>query len=288
MTDNSNHSPSLLLVGGAIIGALLAVSGVLQPAATIDSREIAATVDGEPIYRHQYQAYIEALQRDRRNPLIEGYQRQVLDRLIDEKLLIERGLQSGIPRTDPAARKAIVDAVIEAAVAAAGAVVPAAGELEAFYRDNQAYFSSPPLLQVRRMLFRPPQALQRAGQALARLDTEPFESVRDSLADRDILALPGGLLPENRWQGYLGPAQTAALARLDVGAISQPISAGDNVYLLQLVARQETPPAPLADIRDQVLREYQRRQRDQALRDYLDDLRARADIVINRQNLPAL
>ena len=60
-----------------------------------------------------------------------------------------------------------------------------------------------------------------------------------------------------------------------------------NEQALALVAKLTGEIPPLAEVRDQVLREYQRRENDRALREYLEELRAESDIRINKAQLDA-
>jgi hypothetical protein len=273
---------------GAVVGAILAATGLVEDSLSPLDEAVVASIDGENIYLNQYRSYVEALQQDRGYELSTAEREHILSRLIDEKLLIRHGEQSGLTRTEPTVRKAIVDAVIENIVSDRKGLVPDQSQLERFYADNRAYFSHAPLLQVQRMVFRGPQAAERAGRArLALTDSQPFAEVKEALADREVLSLPGSPMPATRLPNYLGPSQARAVAALEPGQVTAPLTSGDAIVLLGLVNKLDGETPPLSEVHEQVLREYQRRENDQALRDYLDELRADSDIRLNKAQLQA-
>jgi hypothetical protein len=207
--------------------------------------------------------------------------RHVLDRIIEEKLLIERGLGIGLPYSDPKVRQAIVNAMIQTIISDVSSAEPAPGKLYAFYQQNSDYFASPARARVRRMVFRGPDAQQRALAARASLDSNDWLFVEGSMADTDILSLPGSLLPISKLNGYLGPALTELALSLPVGGYSLPQADQAGYSIVMLVDLQRSEARPLAEVREQVLREYQRRAGDDALREYLEELRETAEIGID-------
>jgi PPIC-type PPIASE domain len=226
--SNSKHRSKWLALGAAI-GALLAATGLVEDKLSPLDKDIVASIDGQNIYRSQFQGYADLLQQDRPAPLSDKDQQHILNRLIDEKLLIRHGQQSGLIQSDPAVRKAIVDAVIENIVSSRKGVLAEEAELQQFYEQNGAYFSQAPLLRVQRMVFYGPRAKTRAEQAYNALAKgEPFVRVQQELADREVLSLPDSPIPTSRLPGYLGPSQAAIAGDLTQGQFSQPIASGDH------------------------------------------------------------
>jgi parvulin-like peptidyl-prolyl isomerase len=276
------------LIAGALLGAVLAASGILEPArGQLGSGQV-ASVNGQAISKADYLGYLELLARDKRNPMSDADRRHVLERIIEEKLLIQRGLEIGLAHSDPSVRKSIVNAMIETTVSDTATAEPGAGELAAFYRDNSNYFASPATAQVRRMVFRGASAAERAQAAYRRLAAEDWSRVQADLADTDILSLPGSLLPLNKLRGYLGPTLTERALLLAPGDYSAPLADQAGYTIVQLLHLRKSEPQPLEKIRDQVLREYQRRAGDDALRSYLNELRGAADISIDEDFLKRL
>ncbi len=69
-----------------------------------------------------YERVLAALAADSRNPVDDADKRRLLDRLIDEELLVQRGLELGLASSDGAVRKAVAGAMIESIVAEADRV----------------------------------------------------------------------------------------------------------------------------------------------------------------------
>jgi hypothetical protein len=138
------------------------------------------------------------------------------------------------------------------------------------------------------MVFRGDDAANRASAAHEMLETSDWAAVESQYADRDILSLPSSLIPVSRMNGYLGPAKTEAVATLNPGAYTAPLVDQGGYTILLLQDSQYSGAPPLAEIREQVLREYQRRARDAAVRDYLDLLRSQADVIVDEAFLAQL
>jgi hypothetical protein len=286
--STSNHFATGLLAAGALIGALLAATGLLDWQDDKPGDNVVARINDLSIRKGDYLGYLDLVSRDKRNPMTEQDRRHVLDRIIEEKLLIERGLALDLPHSDPKVRKTIVNAMIETIVSDASSAEPDDAELEEFYLDNQNYFALPARVQLRRMVFRGDQARSRASEARQKLQAMEWNQVESEYADRDILSLPGSPLPLSKLRGYLGPSLTESALALEPGQYSEPLAdqAGYTIVWLQDVQKSE--PQPLQAIREQVAREFQRRASDAALRSYLDQLRREAEVVVDEAFLSEL
>lgn len=285
LNTSKRERPLLLPALAAVLGAVLAATGLLESDAGTWPDGAIATVNSSVIAEREYRDYLDALQRDRRSPLSESDRRHVLDRLIDERLLIQRALDTGVATSDAAVRKAMVDAMVENLLNEVSAAPPTDTALREFFAREQAYFASPPLLHISRMMFRGENAQVRAEQARARLQQEPFDVVSAALADMEIVALPATPIPANRLQVYLGPTQTEVAMKLQTGEISPVLEDGKTRVILLCAQRVDSEAPPLEAIREQVVTEYQRRAAEVRLREYLDNLRDDAEVRIAEERL---
>ena len=280
-----------LLIAGAALGFVLAASGLTEFRRPGDPTAV-ATVNGYSIGKEQYLAYLSLLGGDKREPLTAEDRRHVLNRMIEEKLLVDRAIDMGLPHSDPTIRKLIATAVIEIAAADAAASEPDEATLRAFYVDNMAYFSRPDQVRVRRILFQGRDAGQRAEQAhQALLEGQAFADVNLRFGDREILPLPDALLPPNKLHQYLGARLTRAAMALSSGQFSGPIAEGDAnaaYSLIYVVEKEQASPKEFEEVAQQVAAEYRRRRGDQVVRDFLEDLRRRADTVVDEAFLDSL
>jgi parvulin-like peptidyl-prolyl isomerase len=288
MDRNAHRRPLFLLAVGAAAGISLAGAGLLdtpRPGPTLPAGAVAA-VNGQIIRAQEYHRVLDALARDRRDGVDETQRRYVLNRLIDEELLIQRGLELGLAYHDTRVRKNLTTAVIDSIVADYRDLQPTEAELRTFYEEQRQFFAQSELFRARQVWCRilnadqAAAARERAQQAAQRLRSgELFTTVRDELGDAEIAPVPDALLPAAKLADYLGPTALRTLLALEVGEASDPQRSATGYHVLQLVERKAGNPPALAMIREQVLGEFRRRAADEALRSYLDDLRQRAEVV---------
>lgn len=297
----SSQRAQRLLILGAVIGLLLAASGLLQETKTIAVQAV-ATVNDEIISKEDYLTYLSLLAKDKRNPLTDKDRRHVLNRMLEERLLIARGIDIGLAKSDPNIRKVIIDAMIQTVIADISSTEPEENELNDFYQNNINYFARPARIQLQRIVFRnndysgethpdgnKKKALEKATAAREKLLAgENFSAIKTLLGSREILTIPNSLLPPNKLRQYIGPKLTSQAMLMNSGTFSEPIDDGSGYSILFLIANEQSTPMALDSIRDQVANEYRRRSGDQALRNYLLQLRQQADIQIDESFLASI
>ncbi|MCZ6465010.1 MAG: peptidylprolyl isomerase [Proteobacteria bacterium] len=245
-----------------------------------------ARVNDVLIRAEKFERLVAGLESDTRQPVDERARRHVLDRMIDEELLVQRGLALGLPQVDRRVRADLTSALIDSVVSSVEDRDPAEGELAAFFEVHRDFFTRPGRARVRQIFFRARDAAEearsRASAAEARrrlLDGEPFEVVRKELGDVEISPVPDAYLPATKLREYLGPTALRSALDLEVGEIGEPVRSGTGVHLIQLVGREPRRVPDLEQALPQVRAEWKRRLGDDALRAYLDDLREDAQVV---------
>lgn len=278
---------TLLLLGAAALGAVLAATGLLEPNVAPVDEEAAAEVNGWVVPKADFLSLVERIAEEKKRPLSTDEHSDILERLIEEKLLLQRGLELGLAERDPKVRKAISDAMVQSIIADVSALEPEADDLETFFEENTAYFAIPARLRVQQILFKDQRdgkndskaAYQRALDAReALLAGTPLAEVEAQLADASVLQVPNTLLPPHKVRDYIGPGLLDLAMEMNTGSISTP-QRTQNAYVLLLVLELErSQEVALDSIRDKVTREYQRRAGERALRDYLERLKSEADV----------
>jgi len=275
-----------LLALGALAGIALAVASLLsRPDRGALPGGSVARVNGVLIREQDYERAVAALASDRRNPLAEADRRHVLDRLIDEELLVQYGISLGLARSDRRVRADLVGAILAAQVASVDGFDPSASELKAFYRENRGFFSPPGRIWVRSLWFAAEprrtaeQAVERARSAVVKLRSgESFTAVAEALGDRQVAPIPDAPLPPAKLREYIGPSALAAAASLAVGAVSDPLVSAAGVRVLLLVSREVGEAPALETLENEVKSEMKRRAGDAAVRRLLDELRADGEL----------
>lgn len=282
--------PRWLLGIGAAVGLALATAGIVEnaPGSERLPEGAAAVVNGAVIREVDYQRALAALASDRRDPISDEDRRHILDRLIEEELLVQRAAELGLDKTDPVVRNTLVSAMIETIVAGVGQTEPSDEEVAAFYEANRDFFARTDRYWVRQLRFPirgadgqevEAGARARAEEASRRLRAgEKLSVLARELGAGGVLPLPDGYLPATKLREYLGPTPALRATRMQTGEVSEPVRGGSAWHVLQMVERVTSPPQPLEAVASQVRAEMRRRAGDESLRAYLDRLRDDAEV----------
>jgi hypothetical protein len=264
MTSASGNIPSAprwLLLAGLATGAAMAAGGLRPATAPGLPPDAVARVDQRLILRDAWLRAVAAVASERRTPLTEADRRHILDRLIDEELLVQHGVELGLVEQDARLRSTLVSEVMQAAVLAAWAE-PDEAALRAYYEQHRERFA--PAARLRVQAWRLDASGARA----------PFEP-----------AVPDALLPLAKLRAYLGPALAEAALALQPGEASARLDSSGTRVVLQLAERQAGAAPPFETVREAVRAEFRRRADEDAVRELLAELRGRTPIVVGTGSL---
>jgi len=280
-----------LLAIGAAVGLAAASFGLMTPGSGSGGAlpdEAVASVNGTLIRRVDYERLLAGLAADARNPIDDAARRHVLDRMIEEELLVQRAVDLGLVEVDRRVRADLTSNLIESVVSSAEDIEPTRADLEAFYEENAEFFMQPGRLRVRQVYFRLASDADEsvvADQVVAALTAlhanRPIDDVRERFGDREVSPIPDALLPASKLREYVGPSVTEVALAMEVGEVSDPVRSGMGLHILQLVDAIPTVSPGFETIEGQVRAEWIRRRGDRALRAYLDGLRADGDVVVH-------
>lgn len=270
---------NLWLGAGLLVGLMLALAGLMLPQETARSlpANAAAQVDGRPISRAAYNRALQAVAADKRDPLGAEDRRQVLQRLIDEALLLRYGEDLGLVWDAQPVRDRLMDAVLAGVRAEAQAETYDEAELRAFYREHDQLFRGPDLLRVGVITTADQTKATAAGRALTAGDD--FNAVRAEYGE-GMLPLPDLLLPADKLRDYLGPKLTRRAEGLKPGEHSGPLSFAGGYAVLVLRESYSAQPPPFEEVETAVRHEMQRRIAESLLRRRLAALRERYPVTV--------
>lgn len=278
-----------LLASGALIGLLIAganlvtdwssSSGKLPPGAI-------ARIDGQVITQAEFERVARDLATDKRTAGEED-RNFALKRIIEEELLVQRGIELGFPETAPGIRKALAAAVITQVITEAEALAPSSEELRQFYEGDMNFFARTERLQVRWL---------RATGTVSAVEQEQtvhgslvsacqINDITQSMNFHVVSELPNKLLPLTKLMDYMGPTLARQATQIKPGECSEPILINGSYHVLYLEAYQPPQLPEFNDIKHVVEAEYVRRAGEKALLDYLEWLRNRAEIIIDEAKL---
>lgn len=277
---------------GLALAALLGLFIALIGAAPRDREPLSeagaiAKVNQRHIDRTEFAAAYQALLADKSKSPTADDKKLVLDRLIEEELLVQRGQEIGLLDGDATVRKAVAIAVIEFVLAQEGSDAISERALKAYYEENKQLFAPAARLQVAQ-IFIPYGDTADDAEVIARLDAvraalrggADFQTVSEKFGDEILPPLPRVMLTPAKMTEYLGPDLTQAAARLPKGSISDALAGPTGWHFLKIIRNQQGRVPDFASIRPQIIDALRRSNDDKSLRDYLDWLRSRADISL--------
>jgi SAM-dependent methyltransferase len=261
------------LLAGAFAGLLAAAFGILRQADTGNElpADALARVNGQLISRDMFER---AATRMGAQAGASSDAAWVLQRLVDDELLVQRGLELGMAESDLSVRTAIINSLVASVTAEADAASPSDEELEQYLADNAERFSYVASISV--------AAWQSDDEQLAQSFVTSLRndgSVLLSDAIGPLPDLPEGLTPVEELRDHVGPGITAAAADMPNGS-SAVFARRGRWLVVQVLDKEFAVVTDLGSIRNRVLLDYRRSLAESTLRDYLDDLRRRADVVV--------
>ena len=281
--DNLTKHQSILGIG-LIIGILLAALAIVEKN-NITDQNWAAKIEDQLIPYERYQMQLEGLAKDKRSPLTNRDKEYVLERMIEEELLIKRAIDLGMLENNPMARGTIVQQMIKNIISEGSRIEPEEKELIEFFEENIGFFTKANRLRVRQIYFSQDdfgdRVLREAKNAFTRLlKGETFDQVVLS-GSNSALKVPDTLMNLSKVREYIGPSLMREAQLLKPGQFSEPKKVSDGYKIIYLVDREDAAKPEYSNIRSSVLSEFSKRRDDQSLRTYLDNLKKWYDVSRN-------
>ena len=282
MDDLTKHQSILGI--GLIIGILLAALAIVEKT-NITDQNWAAKIEDQLIPYERYQMQLEGLAKDKRSPLTNQDKEYVLERMIEEELLIKRAIDLGMLENNPMARGTIVQQMIKNIVTEGSRTEPQENELIEFFQENIGFFTKANRLRVRQIYFSKDdfgdEVVEKAKDAFIRLNKgENFEEVALS-GSKSALKIPDTLMNLSKVREYIGPSLMRVAQLLKPGYSSAPKKVSGGYKIIYLVDREDAAQPEYSNIRSTVLSEFLKRRDDQSLRKYLDNLKNWYDVTRN-------
>lgn len=270
--DNPLSKEIAGLLCAAAVGLIMAVSALVEGWREALPQGYVAKVNGVLISEERLQQGLTLLANDKRNAVEIRDREFVLDRMIDEELLVQQGLTMGLPEHHRLVRSALVKVVRESLLQADAIIADA--ELEGYYQQYGDAFRQPPQWKLRAW-----SVTDKASDELQHLLAQSPESIFPVLSDFTPVVVPSGYLPADGVVRYLSPAILPKLERTDAGQFLLAQSSA-SLLLVYVEGKQEAYLPPLKNVRDQVERDYLQHQQELAFRNYLNTLRVQADVIL--------
>lgn len=282
-----------LALAVAIGGLVAAGVGLLRPAARDLDRTPpgdAALVDDEPILMSDLVKDAETLENKPYADATPAERAHALHTMIDEELLVQRGLALDLPEQATEVRSAMADAVNALVTAPVLATPRTDDELQAYYSAHRDRYATGGTMAVTDLVLHvggPTDADQTVAQGMADAAEAAYE-LRSGAQMADV-EQRFGLMDSGRVSGteqdfavrlHLGPKLYAVAEALSDGEVSEPVADADGVHLLVMQHRQPPVFTGLEGVRNNVYADYLAAEEAKAEQANLASLRQTAKILL--------
>tara|TARA_B100000427_G_scaffold123586_1_gene102836 strand:- start:3611 stop:4459 length:849 start_codon:yes stop_codon:yes gene_type:complete len=265
---------NFLLLLGLFIGVVLAANSIVRESNLIDKDWVAVIGDVQ-ISKEKYYSQLEGLARDKRNAITRKDKDYVLERMIEEELLIIRAKELGLLENNQIVRGSIIQQMIKLIISENYLESVEEEKLKKFYKDNIGFFSSASRLRLQQIYFSDSSGNSRQRSEEAFKDLKEGSTLEEisQHADQSVLSIPNTMMNLSKVREYIGPTLMNVAKSLEPGEFSPPTKVAGGYKIIFLFDKELSEPERFDSIKPKVLREYQRRQDDKSLRDYLEDLK---------------
>ncbi len=248
--------------------------------------EDAALVNGRQILRSDFRTQTQIEAGVPFGQTTQAQRRKVLDEMIDEELLVQRGLEVDLAATDPDVRAAMVGGVNLQVDADVIAQQPTPQQLLDYYNRHIDRYSSDGVMQIIDLVMpigtgKVEDAIAKAQQASAELNQG---ASIDAVSARYGMKDSGRIDHDDNFdfavKAKLGPDIYAAVQNLKPGQASAPVKQPDGIHVVAVTKRVLAVKLDFAKAQDNVWQDFKKEAREQNERANLKYLKGRADIVV--------
>lgn len=206
----------------------------------------------------------------------------LIDAHVREEILYREGVALGLDRDDIVVKRRIRQKIEVMAEEDASTTAPTDADLAAFLSAHQDRFIQPAVLTFEQVFLghstTGPEVqlvVARARDAVRR-GTDPDHIGTPSLLPQRMTRMPADLVARD-----FGTTFAAALERAPIGAWTGPIDSSFGSHFARVTARTPSWVPQLADVRAQVVREWENERRRRARDDGYAKMRSKYEVVID-------
>ena len=304
--------PAMVIGAGAVALLVVAVALVLRPGtdpvAAQQSSPLAAVAAGPAVARlgnqqvtpQELQALLATVPPATREQLRgnrEALERWIRTRLAEKAVLEQADAQGwaqrpNVVRQTRAATEQIVFRDYLRSVSTVPADYPSTSELQQAYDAGKGNWQTPALYRVSQIFLAVPDA--QSLEAVRKQATELSKKAQGTPADFAALATQYSQDRQTAERGgdtglqplqQLVPEVRGAVAKLKVGAVSEPVQSAAGFHVIKLTEQQPARTATLDELRDQLTQALRAQRQEQIAQAYLDGMLNTATLSIDGAEL---
>ncbi len=299
-------SPALLTVAALWIGACdggaktsdAKTGGGAAKASTespaLDIGETIADVDGVPVGSDEFKEAAARKKPEQGDTLSAAEKKEVLDRLVDEKLLYKAALSKGLDK-DPKVQKVMVNTLLRQEVYANVRNSDFTDEeLQAYYEAHKDEFVVPEKVQIKRILVKvskersESEAQAVAQEAYKQLKKDPgsFKDVAAKISEDPYRRRGGdvGFVPRSGKPG-LSDAVVEKAFTMSVEQLSEPFLTDEGVNIIYVANKRERVERTFQQMKGSVLRKVKNEKLKEMYESYVAQLRQGAKVSVDEAKL---
>jgi len=222
-------------------------------------------------------------QLQRQRPPTPEELQSAIDARVREEVFARRARDLGLDRDDAVIRRRLAQKLEFVSEDLAATRQPSEAELSAFFSQRRAHYTLPPRVSFRQIYFsserRGPRAKPDAVAALAKLASD--DSAADLLGDPFLLDPAADEMTLDDVARSFGPEIAKAVVGAAIGQWQGPVASTYGWHLLEVNQRDAARNPDLAEVREQVLRDWSDAARLRANEEVFRSLVDRYEIVVN-------
>jgi parvulin-like peptidyl-prolyl isomerase len=282
---NVTRSMTLCAIG-AVVGLAIAGVGLFSARGTATHNvppEDIALVNQRPVLRSDFVTQLEGETGESFDQATRAEKLKVLDEMIHEELLVQRGLELDFAETDQMTRNALAMAMDQQALAEVTTSQPSEQQLREFFDKNPARYASDGILTVRHLVL----PATGGGEPAVQKAREAVSALRANTPVEAVIAKFGLTEPRNDGdefyfaaQIHLGDAVYAQALRMKAGEVSEPLQAEAGIHIVKVIGNKVPVPLSFERARLQVLTDLKNAQQERLMAATMKFLRERSKILI--------
>jgi hypothetical protein len=283
---------SFILLGvGAVIGLGLAGFSLFTAKGTATHSvppEDVALVNQRPILRSDYYAQLETLTGATYADTSPEERKKVLNDMIGEEVLVQRGLEVDLAASDPDVRDALVAGVNLQVGADVVAQQPNDQQLMAFFNSHRDKYATDGVMNLRDLV-EPVAKGEPLAAAVARAQAGA-QALRQGVPVAQVMAQQGlkdsgkSVIDQDQFdygvKAHLGDKLFAATLPLKDGEVSSPVVDADGEHVIIMHKRIAPVPLPYEKVSERVFGDYKRDALTRVQQANIRYLRRKADVLM--------
>ena len=293
MSKNKNF---YLFLFSLVVGLIILFFEIFfnQNSANYLNNRAIAKVNEQYINEDQFLKYAVSLGADFRAEEDEELIDLVLERMIEEELLVQRAIELKLHHQDIQVRKVLIEQIIEFILQLENSN-PTDEELKEYFVNNIGKYKSEVEFRIDSIFIKSKSEdsamlgskydfelhQNDLDEIKDFIDSNNFKHAKQKFDEPEFLPIPNGFIKYNDCIQYLGPSICKNLQSVNTGTMTEPLFYNNGFYFINVIEikKSQTTEIDFLQFKEQVIFDYQNNLDDQSFIEYIEFLKSRASII---------